>query len=487
MQKYAKKQMIIGRVLLIAAIISLFCFFASFFLFSRLPRIVTGSMLSGIVISFGCFLTYFTKFFWFGHTFRLLKKSGLAHYLDDIDPTKPTLTSSGICCGKNAFFCKRTGTVAAYDHIAWIYSIGGNLNEYTICFKNGKKGYIRINGPELRILLNNYISPVNNKIIEGNTVQAKREFFMLYPEAASTFNKGKLIGGSVLSAFALFCLISGIINNSIKTPGIIIIGIFGALGIRLLIYGLYGFSLISFAAGLQERLSHSSFFNKLCKAGTALTCTCTILLFIAGIFRLEPLFVPILIGYGGSMPFLFGSIFLRTGFFSKPLPTYNIELPEEMLDDTSYICDVKYVRKGNTCIYTFYLTSKYGWDYIRSSVDYLFATDIEREGFHLSAGNFFDSMTDITKAYLKGIKNQTPAPEWTREGGCAKVFGKSRALKSFVSLVYSNQTRVLNLHFQLESPKIATAYIETLVRRSFGTPDAMKLARPNITNDAVSK
>lgn len=485
MQKYAQKQKFFGRIFLSIAIFSLFLFFVCIFSFSRSPDLAGPLALLSFWLSITFFITYFVKFFWFGHTFKILKESGYEHYLDDIDLTTPTFTQAKIYCGKKAFFCKRTGSVVAYDQFAWIYNIGSHLGEHTIRFKNGKKAYIMIEEFELRTLLNNYISPVNPKIIEGKTVQAKKEFLKLYPEASFTLDKGKTIGGSILLAFALLSVIVGLIKNTIDVGGFVVIGVIGASGLGLLIFGHNNFSIASLASSVQNKLSHSVFFNTLCKIGSVLAIVCMILIFASGFLEFEPLFIPAIIGYGFGMVFLMDSLFLRTGFFTKGTPTYNIKLPDEMLDDTSFITDVSVVRNGKHFLYTFRLTNGYGWDYIRDSVDYLFAQDLEKEPINISVGDF-DTYTDITKSYLKGRKTGKNSSEWERERGCTKIFGQSKSLKSFVSVIFYNQTQIMKLLLPLENKKIATAYIETLIRRSFGTPNQLKLAKPTPPREPVT-
>ena len=159
------------------------------------------------------------------------------------------------------------------------------------------------------------------------------------------------------------------------------------------------------------------------------------------------------------------------------MPTYTIKLPDEMLEDTSFITGVSVVSTDKQCLYTLRLTSGYGWDYIRDSVDYLVARDLEEKSINISVGNF-DAYTDITQSYLKGRKTGKASSEWGIERNCAKIFGKSKSLKSFVSVFFYNQTQVVKLILPIENKIIATAYIETLIRRSFGTPDQLKLAKP---------
>ena len=459
------------------AIISLLSFFGSLFSFSHSFDIVAPLVFLSFGVSVTCFIIYFVKFFWFGHTFNILKKSGHDYYLDDIDLTTPTFTQAKIYCGKKVFFCKRTGSVVAYDQVAWIYSIGGNLEEYTIRLKNGKKAYIIIDADELRILLNNYISPCNPQIIEGKTVQAKRDFLKLYPEASSTLDKGKTIEGAILSVFALVGITFNLIKDTFNWGSLIFLCILEVIGLCLFLYGLKSHSLVFSAASVQERISNSVFFNMLCKAGSVFAILCMSLIFLSVASESEPLLIPAIIGYFVGMIFLLGSIFLRTGFFVKKLPTYNIKLPEKMLDDASFILECSVSQNGKYFLYTFLLTDGYGWDYIRDAVDHLCTQDIEKGTFKLSVGDF-DNCADITKNYLKGRKTGCHSLEWTTEHGIASISGKSKSLKSFINVAFCNQTQILKLILPLENKKIATAYIETLLRRNFGTPDQLKLAKP---------
>lgn len=487
MQKYIKKTKIIGRIFLSVAIIAAIAFFVGIFTFSLMPDFVVPLIFLSFFMSVTFFITYFVKFFWIGHTFKFLKKSGFEHYIDDIDlTTTPTFEKAKIYCGENAFFCKRTGSVVAYDQFAWIYNSGGQLGEYTIRLKSGKKAYVMIRDScELHSLLNNYVAPKSSKIIEGKTVQAKKEFLRLYPETVLSLDKGKTIGGAILSTFALVSITFGLINGTLNIYNLIVEGILEVAGLSLLLYGLKGSSLVSLASSIQDRLAQSAFFNILCKGGSVFAMVCMVLFFIVVALEIEQLFISTLIGYGIGMVFLIGSLFLRTGFFAKETPTFIIQLPNEMLDDTSFITDVSFVQEGDLFIYAFRLTNGYGWDYIRDSVDHLFSADFGKEDFTLSVGDF-NAHDDITKVYLKGKKTGEIPLEWAREQNWAKVFGKSKALKSFVGVVFYNQTSIIQVSFSLKNEKIATAYVETLIRRNFGTPDQLKLANPFSLKEPVS-
>ncbi len=479
MKKYAKKTKILGRIFLAAAIIAALAFIGGIFAFSQAQDTAVTIIFLGFFVSITFFIIYFVKFFWFGHTFRFFQETGREQDLDDIELTVPTLKRAQIYCGKKAFFCKRTGSVVAYDQLAWIYSIGGSLGEYTIRLKNGKRAYVIIDShAEMLTLLNNYVAPNNpNTIIEGKTVHAKEAFLKRYPEANRNFANGKIIGGSILSIFPLVSIIVGLINGTFEAGNLIVAGVLEAVGLSLLLYGLKGPYLVSRAAAIRRQLTQSALFNRICNIGTVLAIVCMLLLIASGVLRFEPLFIPALIGYFIGALFLFGSIFLGTGFFAKGLPTFYIKLPEEKLDDTSYIAAVSVAQNRTLYIYTFLLTQSYGWDDICAWVDHLITADLDKDSLSLAV-NGQNAYTDITNAYLKGKKKGTVPTEWANEHSLVRVFGKSKVLNSTVSVVFHNQTKFLRVSLALENQEIATAYAETLIRRNFGTPDQLKLAKP---------
>jgi hypothetical protein len=53
--------------------------------------------------------------------------------------------------------------------------------------------------------------------------------------------------------------------------------------------------------------------------------------------------------------------------------------------------------------------------------------------------------------------------------------------------VWYNQTRVLRLFTHINDETLVTKYVETIIRRTFGTKDAMKLAKPVPKNNNVAR
>ena len=73
-----------------------------------------------------------------------------------------------------------------------------------------------------------------------------------------------------------------------------------------------------------------------------------------------------------------------------------------------------------------------------------------------------------------GLKNYERLKE---ECGMLSIAGHSRTLNDSVKIVWYNQTRVLRLFTHINDETLIKKYVETVIRRTFGTKDAMKLAK----------
>lgn len=83
-----------------------------------------------------------------------------------------------------------------------------------------------------------------------------------------------------------------------------------------------------------------------------------------------------------------------------------------------------------------------------------------------------------------GLKNFERLVE---EHGILSIAGHSHTLNDSVKIVCYNQTRVLRLFTHINDETLVTKYVETIIRRTFGTKDAMKLAKPVPKNNNVAR
>ena len=81
-----------------------------------------------------------------------------------------------------------------------------------------------------------------------------------------------------------------------------------------------------------------------------------------------------------------------------------------------------------------------------------------------------------------GLKNFERLVE---EHGILSTAGHSHTLNDSVKIVWYNQPRVLRLFAHINDETLVTKYVETIIRRTFGTKYAMKLAKPVPKNNIV--
>ena len=157
---------------------------------------------------------------------------------------------------------------------------------------------------------------------------------------------------------------------------------------------------------------------------------------------------------------------------------------DTMLDDTSYIQEMKHLY-GNVGIafwqqYDILLaTQPYGWDTMVDWVAYMESADIDKIDSIIVGDLNVDNGIELAHVYNQnkvGLKNYERLKE---ECGMLSIAGHSRTLNDSVKIVWANQTRVLRLFTHINDETLITKYVETIIRRTFGTKDAMKLAKLN--------
>lgn len=148
-----------------------------------------------------------------------------------------------------------------------------------------------------------------------------------------------------------------------------------------------------------------------------------------------------------------------------------------MLDDISYIRDMKHLTmtwQGTLWQqYDFLLAArKYGWEAMVYYADYLETADIK------VIENLTTSEADLTEEYKHSKEGIAQFRMLTRESGSLGIGGYSDTLKTDIKIIWFNQTNVLRVFTHLDDETLMKKYVETLIRTSFGTKDAMKLAKP---------
>ena len=156
---------------------------------------------------------------------------------------------------------------------------------------------------------------------------------------------------------------------------------------------------------------------------------------------------------------------------------------ESMLDDISYIQEIKHQHGnvGNVVWqqYDILLAAQhYDWWTMVDWAAYMESADINMIESVVVADLAEAIGTELVHVYNQdkvGLKNFEKLKE---EQARLSIYGHSHTLNSSVQIVWFNQTRVLRVITLIDDEIYITKYVETLIRRTFGTKDAMKLAKP---------
>lgn len=157
---------------------------------------------------------------------------------------------------------------------------------------------------------------------------------------------------------------------------------------------------------------------------------------------------------------------------------------EPMIDDISYIQEIKHLSgKVGIVLWQQYdvllATQKYGWETMVDYAAYLETADMVKIDSITVANMVNEPSTELVHVYNQSKVGLKKFDKLAEERGVLSIAGYSSTLKDSVKIVWFNQTRVLRVFTQLDDETLITKYVETVIRRTFGTDDAMKLAKPN--------
>ncbi len=150
----------------------------------------------------------------------------------------------------------------------------------------------------------------------------------------------------------------------------------------------------------------------------------------------------------------------------------------DAIDDITYIREMKHIKCGVWHQYDVLLEARgYGWEIMLDRADYVATADFSKVD-RVTVSAIGGEERDVTDFYRSnGSCKSTPA--LSEEKAALGFAGLSCALNNApVKIVWFNQTRVLRVFTPIGNKELMNRYIETLIRRSFGTADAMKKAKP---------
>ena len=185
--------------------------------------------------------------------------------------------------------------------------------------------------------------------------------------------------------------------------------------------------------------------------------------------------------------FLYGGVYIV--YRRQQAKRKSASVDEPMLDDVSYIKEIQHLSGKVGFVtwqqYDILLAARpYYWEAMVDWAAYMETADIENiESLTVNAPD--EEETELAQEYNQnkvGLKN---FDKLAKEMGSLSIAGHSRTLNDDVKIVWYNQTNVLRVFTHINDETLVTKYVETFIRRTFGTPDAMKLAKP-VPQDHVS-
>lgn len=151
---------------------------------------------------------------------------------------------------------------------------------------------------------------------------------------------------------------------------------------------------------------------------------------------------------------------------------------DEYLDDITFIREMKHIPVGPWHQYDVLLAARgYGWDMMKDWADYMAEADLEHIS-QVTVGTLGVQARDITESYSNSGGKCKNTPELNAEMGMLSVAGISKALTAPMKVVWINQTQVLRFFTLTDDELLIKQYVETMIRRTFGTENAMKLGKP---------
>ena len=148
------------------------------------------------------------------------------------------------------------------------------------------------------------------------------------------------------------------------------------------------------------------------------------------------------------------------------------------LDDVTFIRAMRSSMSGPWHQYDVLFAARpYGWAAAVDWAAYMAGADISHIGT-VTAGDLGGSSREMIDAYRDSGEDLKKMKELEFEQGYLSIGGSSRVLSDLVKIVWINQTATMRLFTMRDQDKHIRAYVETAVRRTFGTPDEMKVGRP---------
>lgn len=152
----------------------------------------------------------------------------------------------------------------------------------------------------------------------------------------------------------------------------------------------------------------------------------------------------------------------------------------DTLNDASYIADFRHFD-GPWQQYDFLLAARgYDWNYMVDSAEYLNNAELDNISTVTSSPMPQTKETELIDEFHTAGNSLKKMTSLATEQSSLAIGGISKTLGGLpVKIVWFNQTRVLRIFTIISDDDLLMRYAETVIRRTFGTSDAMKKAVAN--------
>ena len=158
----------------------------------------------------------------------------------------------------------------------------------------------------------------------------------------------------------------------------------------------------------------------------------------------------------------------------------------DCINDTTYIREMVHGMSRPWQQYDVLLAAMgYGWEMMINWADYLVDADIKYIDEVTYGSMAGVSATDITKSFHESGDKCANTPELQTEHSILSIAGASLQLHAPVKIIWFNQTRMLRFFTLVDDDMTMLRYTETVIRRSFGSDNAMRLGTPLPDNETA--
>ena len=150
----------------------------------------------------------------------------------------------------------------------------------------------------------------------------------------------------------------------------------------------------------------------------------------------------------------------------------------EYIDDLTYIKDMKHMQNGPWHQYDILIDARgYGWSTMIDWAEYVRTADINDVQQVTTSTIAGGRDVDVTSEY-KEAGSVKAMKSLSAEQGVLSIAGMSKVLRAPMKILWFNQTQVLRFFTPLNDELQVKKYAETVIRRTFGTSNEMKLGKP---------